>query len=69
MLLFGWLVVCRVVVVVVCVAVVVVVVVVVCRDTLKNPRVYIQKRRRVYRHHAHMCYHMRAWCQQTRGTF
>ena len=27
------------------------------------------KRPRVYRHQAHMCYHMRAWCQYTRGRF
>ena len=27
------------------------------------------KRPRVYRHHARMCYHMRAWCRYTRGRF
>ena len=27
------------------------------------------KRPRVYRHHAHMCYHMCAWCRYTRKRF
>ena len=27
------------------------------------------KRPRVYGHHAHMCYHMCAWCPYTRGRF
>ena len=27
------------------------------------------KRPRVYRHHARICYHMRAWCRYTRGRF
>ena len=28
-----------------------------------------RKNLRVYRHHAHVCYHMRAWCRYTRGRF
>ena len=46
---------------------------VVC-DTLKiqcvhstRPRVYVQKRSRVYRHHAQTCFNMCAWCQHTQG--
>ena len=27
------------------------------------------KRLRVYRHHAHMCFNMCAWCRHTRGRF
>ena len=37
--------------------------------TQKKPPCVDSKRPRVYRHHAHMCYHMRAWCQYTRGRF
>ena len=33
----------------------------------KKPPCVDSKRPRVYRHHAHMCYHMRAWCRHTRG--
>ena len=32
-----------------------------------RPRVYVQKRPQVYRHHAHMCFNMCAWCRHTRG--
>ena len=35
--------------------------------TQKKPPCVGSKRLRVYRHHAHMCYHMRAWCRYTRG--
>ena len=35
--------------------------------TFKTPPCVGSKRPRVYRHHAHMCYHMRAWCRYTRG--
>ena len=35
--------------------------------TQKKPPCVDSKRPRVYRHHAHMCYHMRAWCQCTRN--
>ena len=35
----------------------------------KKPSCVDSKRPRVYRHHAHMCYHMRAWCRYTRGRF
>ena len=72
--------VCVVVCVVVCVCCGVCVCVCVCCGTLKKRAknsVWIQKtapcvhsiRPRVYRHHAHMCYHMRAWCRYTRGRF
>ena len=37
--------------------------------TQKTPPCVDSKRPRVYRHHAHMCYHMRAWCRYTRGRF
>ena len=37
--------------------------------TQKKPPCVDSKRPRVYRHHAHMCYHMRAWCRYTRGRF
>ena len=33
----------------------------------KKPPCVDSKRPRVHRHHAHMCYHMRAWCRYTRG--
>ena len=39
----------------------------VCR--FKTPPCVRSKRLRVYQHHAHMCYHMRAWCRYTRGRF
>ena len=35
--------------------------------TEKKPPCVDSKRPRVYRHHAHVCYHMRAWCRYTRG--
>ena len=35
----------------------------------KKPPCVDSKRPRVYRHHAHMCYHMCAWCRYTRGRF
>ena len=35
----------------------------------KKPPCVDAKRPRVYRHHAHMCYHMCAWCRYTRGRF
>ena len=35
----------------------------------KKPPCVDSKRPRVYRHHARMCYHMRAWCRYTRGRF
>ena len=35
--------------------------------TQKKPPCKDAKRPRVYRHHAHMCYHMCAWCRYTRG--
>ena len=35
----------------------------------KTPPCVRSKRPRVYRHHARMCYHMRAWCRYTRGRF
>ena len=38
-------------------------------DTLVKPLCVDSKRPRVYRHHAHMCFHMWAWCQYTRGRF
>ena len=41
---------------------------VVC-GTQKKPPCVDAKRPRVYRHHAHMCYHMCAWCRYTRGRF
>ena len=37
--------------------------------TQKKPPCVDSKRPRVYRHHAHMFQHMRAWCQYTRGRF
>ena len=37
--------------------------------TQKKPPCVNSKRPRVYRHHAHMCYHMRAWCRYTEGRF
>ena len=37
--------------------------------TQKKPRCVDSIRPRVYRHHEHMCYHMRAWCRYTRGRF
>ena len=37
--------------------------------TQKKPPCVDSKRPRVYRHHAHMCYHMCAWCRYTRGRF
>ena len=37
--------------------------------TQKKPPCVDSKRPRVYRHHAHMCYHMRACCRYTRGRF
>ena len=37
--------------------------------TQKKPPCVDSKRPRVYRHHAHMCYHMRAWCRYTQGRF
>ena len=37
--------------------------------TQKKPSCADSKRPRVYRHNAHMCYHMRAWCRYTRGRF
>ena len=37
--------------------------------TQKKPPCVNSKRPRVYRHHAHMCYHMRAWCRYTQGRF
>ena len=37
--------------------------------TQRKPPCVDSKRPRVYRHHAHMCYHMRAWCRYTRGRF
>ena len=37
--------------------------------TFKTPPCVRSKRLRVYRHHARMCYHMRAWCRYTRGRF
>ena len=37
--------------------------------TQKTPPCVDSKRPRVYRHHAHMCYHMRVWCRYTRGRF
>ena len=37
--------------------------------TQKKPPCVDSKRPRVYRHHAHMCYHMRAWRLNTRGRF
>ena len=39
-----------------------------CVDSKRFPCVD-SKRPRVYRHHARMCYHMRAWCRYTRGRF
>ena len=33
----------------------------------KRLRVNVQKSLRVYRHHAHMCFNMCAWCRYTRG--
>ena len=39
----------------------------VCR--LKKKPCVDSKRLRVYRHHAHMCYHMCAWCRHTRRRF
>ena len=35
----------------------------------RKPPCVDSKRSRVYRHHAHMCCHMRAWCRHTRGRF
>ena len=35
----------------------------------QKPPCVDSKRPRVYRHHAHMCYHMCAWCRYTRGRF
>ena len=35
----------------------------------KTPPCVRSKRPRVYRHHARMCYDMRAWCRYTRGRF
>ena len=35
----------------------------------KKPPCVDSKRPRVYRHHAHMCYHMCAWYRYTRGRF
>ena len=35
----------------------------------KKPPCVDSKRPRVYRHHAHMCYHMCAWCRYTRRRF
>ena len=65
---------CCVVCVCVCVCVLCCVVCVVCGvvarlGTQKKPPCVDSKRPRVYRHHAHMCYHMRAWCRYTRGRF
>ena len=37
--------------------------------TQKKPSCVDSKRPRVYRHHAHMCYHMCAWFRYTRGRF
>ena len=37
--------------------------------TQKKPPCVDSKRPRVYRHHAHMCYHMCAWCRYTRRRF
>ena len=37
--------------------------------TQKTPPCVDSKLPSVYRHHAHMCYHMRAWCRYTRGPF
>ena len=37
--------------------------------TQKKPPCVDSKRPRVYRHHAHTCYHMCAWCRYTRGRF
>ena len=37
--------------------------------TQKQPPCVDSKRPRVYRHHAHICYHMCAWCLYTRGRF
>ena len=54
------------------VSVVVVVVVCVCGvvwHVQHTFRLYIQKRPRVYRHHAHMLKHMCAWCPYTRKRF
>ena len=39
----------------------------VCR--FKTPPCVHSKRHRVYRHHAHMCFNMCAWCQYTRKRF
>ena len=58
----------RVVCVCVCVCAVCVCIVLCC-GTQKKPPCVNSKRPRVYRHHAHMCYHMRAWCRYTRGRF
>ena len=37
--------------------------------TQKKPTCVDSKRPCVNRHHAHMCYHMRAWCRHTWGRF
>ena len=37
--------------------------------TQKKPPCVDSKRPRVYRHHAHMCQNMRAWCRYTQGRF
>ena len=52
-----------------CVCVVCVVWCVARLGTQEKPPCVDSKRPRVYRHHAHMCYHMRAWCRYTRGRF
>ena len=39
-----------------------------CVCTKRSPCVD-SKRPRVYRHHAHMCFNICAWCQHTRGRF
>ena len=58
----------RVLVFVFCVECVVCVVWCVARlGTQKKPPCADSKRPCVHRHHAHMCYHMRAWCPYTRG--
>ena len=38
------------------------------KNVEKNPCVH-SKRARVYRHHAHTCFKMCAWCRHTRGRF
>ena len=57
------------VVCVLCVCVVFVVWCVARLGTQKKPPCVDSQRPRVYQHHAHMCYHMRAWCRYTRRRF